>query len=116
MAVGRGGQALLALYSYPIFRHALQRMVDVRGTSVRLYTAIAFDQVSLPALGTLLIDGRESLKVKRGHETAFARLRRIWNWRAALFLPAFAYILLFPTWLSLMTGMSDPTLDTVMPQ
>ncbi|KAK5112828.1 hypothetical protein LTR85_011162 [Meristemomyces frigidus] len=111
LLVGRGGQVLLTIVSYPIFRRSLVRIMEIKGTSIQVFAALAFDGVSLRSIGTLASRGRRSIKAERSGVKEMQRysqfwlsLHRAWNWRLVLFFLAFAYILSFPTWLSVMTG------------
>ncbi|KAK4891629.1 hypothetical protein LTR27_009798 [Elasticomyces elasticus] len=91
LVAGRGGQALLVWGCYPLFRRSLTCAMEKRDVATPLFSAIAFDHVSLTSTTTL-------------GSTVVGRRSKSRNWRFALLFLAFTYLLTFPTWMSAVTG------------
>jgi hypothetical protein len=83
LVVGFGGQALVAYWAYPIIRRTLAHDIQRWGVKTHLYASLAFDKVSLSGTWALI-----------RHNSS--------NWFTMLL--TFAYILAFPTLMSLVTG------------
>ncbi|KAG9603059.1 hypothetical protein KCU77_g2855, partial [Aureobasidium melanogenum] len=90
LVVGRGGQILLAMFSYRLLSAVLLQSMETRTISLYTYTAIGFDRGPLFCV--------------------WASLRDLWSDRRqgkiVLFTVVFAslYLLAFPTFVSTMTG------------
>lgn len=94
--VGRVGQILLAVASYPILRRSLACTMEQRPVHVKTYSSIAFFGVSLSSLWATL------LEAARGLRCGF----RAFPWIILAQIIAIAYILGFATIASVMTGYS----------
>ncbi|KAF7198100.1 hypothetical protein HII31_00456 [Pseudocercospora fuligena] len=92
LCIGRGGQALIAYFTYPCIRRALYRAVTTFNVYMPMYTAVAFDKVSLTTAWAIVCN-------KSDKKVGFSLC-----WRYFLMIPILAYILLFPSFISLMTG------------
>lgn len=94
--VGRVGQILLAVASYPILRRSLACAMEQRPVHVKTYSSIAFSGVSLSSLWAVLLEATRSLSY------GF----RAFRWIILAQIIAIAYILGFATIVSVMTGYS----------
>ena len=101
----------LLLTLYALICRSLLRVVETRGTTFPVFAALAFDKISLSSVAALA--SQRAWRIQSGSGPSLAsrslwrslnKLYRAWNWRFSLFLPTFAYVLSFPTWLSVMTG------------
>ena len=97
--VGRGGQALILLMSYPVLRRAFMTGLERTPVDISLHTSMAMSGVSLSLLRDLCMGGTR--KQLRPHARRWA-LNPDWVHVALVF--ACAYILLFPTAMSVATG------------
>lgn len=99
LAVGRGGQILVIYGTYQFLRRALLHSMEQMTIPISVFAAMAFDRISLQTLSTMtptvVSQGRKSL----GRRTWFS-----FRWRYFLICLAVAYVPLFPTLLSVMTG------------
>lgn len=94
--VGRVGQILLAVASYPILRRSLACAMERRPVHVKTYSSIAFSGVSLSSLWAVLLEAVRALRYGfRG-----------FPWIILAQIIAIAYILGFATIVSVMTGYS----------
>ncbi|KAK5709609.1 hypothetical protein LTR17_019638 [Elasticomyces elasticus] len=120
LAIGRGGQALLVWLCYPFFRRSLTRTMEVSTASTPLFSALAFDRVSLTSMfevGATFASWPTRTKLNAD----FRKLSG--TWRFTLLFFAFAYLLAFPTWMSSVTGyqsrdipyVTTPTDGSLMP-
>jgi len=96
LVIGRGGQLMVTLVTYPILRRAFIHSIERHPASFHDFAALSFDKASSGSLWQL---GRSIGMRRRSGTTA-----RI-NWRYILLFFAMLYVLMFPTWLSVMTGM-----------
>ncbi|KAK5713342.1 hypothetical protein LTR17_017652 [Elasticomyces elasticus] len=110
LVVGSGGQALVIILVYPLFRRMLLAHMEDRPVSIQAYTSIAFNGIAMASLWTVF---RSSLSHSAGRAARPVRQRcsifPVWRtirqgffWTGTLFV--FAYLLAFGKLLSLMTG------------
>ncbi|GME31867.1 hypothetical protein BKCO1_7600019 [Neofusicoccum parvum] len=97
LIVGRGGQLLLGLVSYPVFAKVLLHSMERRPASYQYFTAMAFETVSVFTMGQI---ARNLGPQPRGKHTLRTILIPIGLLIASL------YILAFPTLASAATGYS----------
>lgn len=96
LVVGRGGQLVLGYITYRVFNESLLYYMENHPTSYKLYTAVAFEPISLMALGAL---GKECLALDQ------SSWKRFFRWLTMLcMLLSTLYVLSFPTLMSAMTG------------
>lgn len=103
LIVGRGGQALLALACYPVFRRAFLLSIETRTASFPIFSAIAFEKVSLTSIWVFIQDIWACPR-SRKVGTPVVKPASIPRQFLLVLICAFAYILSFPTWLSGMTS------------
>ncbi|KAK5701335.1 hypothetical protein LTR17_022665 [Elasticomyces elasticus] len=99
LAVGRGGQLLLCVLAYPVIRKALLLDVERRPTTFRLFSAVAFDRISIVTLYAL---GTGQAHTRRPDRWSRPLMARSGLYTAATFIVT--YLLAWPTFLSVMTG------------
>jgi len=134
LVVGRGGQVLLVVMAYPIFRRTLRLCLESpsRGVPIDTFAAVAFSRISLDSARRIARDFGTSCRVRnpdledipaveRSDRSASGRNFWRWEWRwiskgrarisscswPLRFLGLMLvsiYILAFPTFLSAMTG------------
>ena len=100
LVVGRVGQILLAILSYPVIRRSLYRAMEQQHVRIPTYAAFKFDKISLSALSVTTLDLLRSLKPS-WRPIAVARA---FNWRYLGYVIVLLYILGFSTIVSIMTG------------
>ncbi|KAK3625239.1 hypothetical protein LTR56_012034 [Elasticomyces elasticus] len=104
LSVGRGGQFVLTWCCYPIFRRSLLLEMESREITVPTFASLAFDKIGWSSVRSL------ASPCATEFWTAFRELDKTGAVRSSSpgrlipFLGAFAYILLFPSWMSIMTG------------
>lgn len=108
LVVGRGGQLLLVYCCYPKFRRALLTKLESSSISLPVFAALAFDKIGWTSIGAMSsldnyhyvpLAQRDPRKPATTNATTRCQFGRL-----SLFVVAFAYILIFPTWISIMTG------------
>lgn len=97
LLVGRIGQLLLTSLAYPVVRQSFFSYMERTSARVPLYASIAFEQISSRSLLSI---ARNFRRVSKGSEDA----ARSPFWRFTGFVCVLAYILMFPTLVSVMTG------------
>lgn len=120
LVVGRGAQLTLMWRCYPVFRRALSTKLETGSISLPVFAALAFDKVGWTSIGALLSPDNYHwvpLAERSADNCATENgARRTRVGRLALFAVTFAYLLIFPTWLSIMTGyqaISKPYVQTL---
>ena len=107
LVVGRGGQVLLALVTYPVLRRSLRLYMETTSVHFDLYATLAFDKVSFAALWPTLRDAIVRQQSRPHLELRLSSLRSYrlcWNWRYFAHALVLTYVLAFPTLASIMTG------------
>lgn len=109
LIVGRCGQVVLAYYTYPIIRRSLSTRMEHAPVHFPVFASIAFDKISSRSLWAVVRDlfGRSKKDPFAPSEMTHRKNRRLpwnWNWRWMAFIFVFAYLLGFPTLISIMTG------------
>lgn len=96
IVVGRGGQGILAIVSYRVFSKCLTRLIEREHLSAtyRLYEAIVFRDASLQSIWQLCTSFTKNMKQRDSAAICWIIL-------------ASAYVVVFPTWVSAMTGYSS---------
>ena len=96
VVVGRGGQGLLAVISYRVFSKCLTRLMEREHLSATysLYEAIVFRDASLKSIWQLCTSFTKKMKSRDLAAICWIIL-------------ASAYVVVFPTWISAMTGYSS---------
>ncbi|KAK2760948.1 hypothetical protein FQN54_002190 [Arachnomyces sp. PD_36] len=96
LVIGRGGQLVLGYVTYRVFNECLLYYMETHPTSYKLFAAVAFEPISLTALGSL---GKECLALDQ------SSWKRFFRWLTMLcMLLSTLYVLGFPTLVSAMTG------------
>lgn len=126
LLVGRGGQVLLAALAYPIFRRSLLLCLERRAVPFDIIAALTFSKISLESAMRIARDLRTSFQHEHASATvngatpqsnfaavmscSLQAVSKAWkafvscNWVFLGLLFASIYIILFPTFLSAMTG------------
>ena len=93
IVIGRGGQAILAYFTFRIFSGCLTRLLERQGfvASYQTFQAVVFREISLTSTWKLCANIRKNMR---------ARDITAMSWMAI----ATGYVVAFPTWLSAMTG------------
>lgn len=108
LVAGRGGQLLLVYCCYPVFRRALSAKMESSSISLPVFATLAFDKIGWTSIAALLslsnyhyVPLAQRVPGKPAVTNVKTRCR---FGRLALFVVAFAYILIYPTWISIMSG------------
>lgn len=111
LVIGRLGQLLIIYLTYPILRRALLRAMFQFPVYLPMYASITFDKISLSTVWAVLRGSAEDIPHHHpDHPETPVTLRiqaEAWlsrKWRYLAIVPLLAYILAFPTLLSVMTG------------
>ena len=101
LIVGRGGQILLAVLSYPVIRRSLSSYMERRSVHYRVYASFAFDKISLITLASITC---ELLRRRKIAGRWNQKRLRLLDWHFLGLASVLVYILAFPTMISVMTG------------
>ncbi|KAK5715465.1 hypothetical protein LTR15_010109 [Elasticomyces elasticus] len=101
LIMGRGGQAVLVWLCYPLFRRSLTRSMETGTVPAPLFSALVFDKVSLVSMSKIGAPFASFVSRTRSG-TGAERLSS--SWRFVFLFLAFAYLVVFPTWMSSVTG------------
>ena len=105
LVVGRTGQLLLAVYTYPVVKKTMMRHWESNAVPIPVYTSLVFDRISAFFLITLLrrVCTKRSTKYRR-HNIEVRRPSHIGAWMASSFLYIGIYIVAFPTIMAIATS------------
>ncbi|KAK5709920.1 hypothetical protein LTR17_019368 [Elasticomyces elasticus] len=111
LIVGRWGQFVLVWCCYPIFRRSLLLEMESHRITLPTFASLAFDKIGWSSVLTLArssVSGVwhafRQLDARKAFQIRALRSRSRSPGRLELFLGAFGYILMFPSWMSIMTG------------
>lgn len=104
LVVGRGSQILAALATYPIFRRAVLRSMEVRNLSLALLLPFFMERLSFFTLWSMVANMRSSRRPPSGVSNEARKSGSRVDWRIVLVLLTGCYILSLPTWMSAMTS------------
>lgn len=102
--VGRGSQVLVALATYPIFRRAVLRSMEVRELSLALLIPFFVERVSFYTVWSMIWNMR-STRPKQPESRAQVRRPKLRvDWRIVIIILISCYILALPTLLAAMAS------------